>query len=201
MNLERWPTRPPVLTNQHGLTMMTVLLTMVAMTILGLVALTVSGVGTRLAGWGATGESAAAVAEACVGTAVRLIQETQDFATIPLAYLDNATPPGPVPQGNAIDLTEELMGNRVVANSPDRPDGPGAAPNIQMTVNAFTVVGDIDYLYVQPRPGHNIGFPEMEKAVDLLYRIECVATNAAAQTSSRIVAVYACMLNGSCQRT
>ncbi len=57
--------------------MMTVLLTVVAiMTILGLVALTVSGVGTRLMGWGATGESAAAAAEAGIGTSVRLIQET-----------------------------------------------------------------------------------------------------------------------------
>jgi Tfp pilus assembly protein PilX len=80
MDLTRLSSRPLVLTSQHGLAMMTVLLTMVAMTILGLVALTVSGVGTRLAGWGAIGESAAAAAEACIGTAVRLIQDTQHLA-------------------------------------------------------------------------------------------------------------------------
>ena len=101
-------------------------------------------------------------------------------------------------------LTEELMGNRAVANSPNSPDGPTAAPNIRMTLNAFNVVGDIDYLYylyVQPSPGHDNRFGEPEMSVDLLYRIQCVARNAAAQTSSRIVAMYACMLNSSRLRT
>jgi Tfp pilus assembly protein PilX len=193
--------RPP---DQSGVALLTVLLLLVGMTIIGLGAMTMSGFGSRIAGFGRTAESGTNAAEACVGTGVKIIQDTIDQGTMPGAYLSTANPTGPVPVGNGPTLQSEILGQ--LDNNPDTAQG---APNFTQTINGFTVNGDIDRLYAAPKAGGALQFASGYEGtgtgaagggVDIYYRIDCVSTNAA-NTSSRIVAVYACTVTGdTCQR-
>jgi hypothetical protein len=57
--------------------------------------------------------------------------------------------------------------------------------------NGFTVNGDIDRLYIHNKPGMD---PTKEGGQEILYRITCVATNAATGASSTVTSVYGCTL-------
>ncbi len=196
------------LTGQDGVALLTVLLIMVALAIIGIGSITVTGLENRIAGFTRSGEAATGAAESCLSTGVKIIQETIDAGAVPTAYLDNANPAGPVPQGNATTLQQEIMGQS--DNNSDSPTGSGAAPNTTVTVNSFTVTGDIDRLYAQPKVGAALQFASGYEGtaggaagggVDIMYRIDCVSTNAATNASSRVTAVYACTTSGeTCQR-
>ena len=187
-----------------GIALLTVLLLLVAMTIIGIGAMTMSGLGTKLAGFGRTTESGANAAEACIGTAVRIIQDTIDQGTIPSTYLSTASPAGPIPSSNSSTLQSEILGQ-----SDNNGDSAQSAPNLSQTVGGFTVNGDIDRLYAAPKAGGALQFASGYEGtaggaagggVDIIYRIDCVATGTAS-TMSRITAVYACTLAGdTCQR-
>lgn len=193
-----------VRSNQRGVALLTVLLLLVTMTIIGIGAITMSGFGGRMAGFGRTAESGANAAESCIGTGVKLIQDTIDQGSVPAAYLSNANPAGPVPQSNAPTLAQEILGQ--FNNNPDTPQ---ASPNISQVINGFTVTGDVDRLYAAPKSGSAIQFAmgyegtgtgAAAGGVDIYYSINCIATNAASATSN-IVAIYACTVTGeSCQR-
>ncbi len=152
-----------------------------------------------------TGEAGASAAESCMGTAVKIIQQTMDQGQLPSAFLSTANPAGPVPSSNQATLFAEIMGQN--DNDADAAD---TAPNLTLTVNNYTVNGDIDRLYAQPKPGSSQQFAAGYEGVaggagsggiDIIYRIDCSATNTATNTKSRITAVYACSVNGeSCQR-
>jgi Tfp pilus assembly protein PilX len=191
--------------NQRGVALLTSLLIVAAMMIMGLGAITVSGLGNKMAGYSRTGESSANAAESCVSTAIKLIQDTIDGGVVPAAYLDNAVPAGPVPTANGPTLQQEILGQL-----DNHTDVATNAPNTQVLVNGYMVQGDIDRLYASPRAGSAIQFAggyegvgggASAGGVDIVYRVDCTARNTATATTSRIVAVYACTLSGdSCQR-
>jgi Tfp pilus assembly protein PilX len=181
------------------------MLLLVGLTILGIAAMTVTGLGSRMAGYGRSEEAGASAAEACLGTGVRIIQDTIANSALSAAYLDNASPAGPVPNGNANTLQSEIMGQ-----SDNNADTADVAPNTVATVGAFTVNGDIDRMYAAPRSGSAMQFGSGYEGtgsgaggggVDIYYRIDCSATNTATATKSHITAVYACTLAGeACQK-
>jgi hypothetical protein len=124
---------------------------------------------------------------------VKIIQDTLEGHALSVAYRDDANPPGPVPSGNAGTLQAEIMGN-----SDNNADSAETAPNTRVTVSSYAVSGDIDRLYATPKVGSAIdpinGPYEGAgaSAIDIYYRIDCVATNVATDTRGRITAVYAC---------
>jgi Tfp pilus assembly protein PilX len=199
------------LKSEQGVAMLTVLLVMLMMTVLGIAAVTVTGLENRMAGFVTSMEGATVAAESCAGTGVNIIQQTIDpyvgAGTLPIAFLSNATPAGPVPQTNATLLTQEIMGSS--DNNNDYADGTGSFPNLVQTVGAFTVSGDIDRLYIKGSPGSGMqqfaGYEGTGSSAvgssNIFYRIDCVARNAATGISARVTAVYACTVTGeSCQK-
>jgi len=197
--------------NEQGIAMLTVMLVMLMMTVLGIAAVTVTGLENRMAGFMTSMESATAAAESCAGVGVNIIQHTIDpyvgAGTLPTAFLSNANPAGPVPQTNATVLNQEIMGSS--DNNSDFADGASAVPNLVQTVGAYTVNGDIDRLYVKGSPGSGMqqfaGYEGTGSSSvgssNIYYRVDCVARNAATGTSARVTAIYACTLTGeSCQK-
>jgi len=79
-------------------------------------------------------------------------------------------------------------------------------PDTVAQVNTYVVNGDIDRLYATPRAGSALQFAAGYEGtagggIDIMYRIDCAATNVATGASSRITAVYACVATGeSCQK-
>lgn len=208
------PSRSGCAKNEQGIAMMTVLLVMLMMTVLGISALTVTGLENRMAGSMTSMESATAAAESCTGTGVNIIQQTIDpyvgAGTIPAVFLSNVVTngaPGPVNQAYATLLNQEIMGQS--DNNSDFPDGTGQAPNLIQTVGAFTVNGDIDRLYIKGSAGSGMqqfaGYEGTGSSAvgssNIFYRIDCVARNTTTGTSARVTAVYACTTTGeSCQK-
>ena len=202
--------------DEHGLAFLSVMMILLMMTVLGIGALTVTGLENRIAGFSSSMEASSAAAESCVAIGVKVIQQTLDSpqgaATIPTALLSSQTPPGPVPASNAAQLQSEIEGGTAfvldVPVGPPYPSGVTAAvPNLDLTVGAYTVKGDIDFLYRKRRAGspgagsfnyHQAG--GTGSGVDLHYRVDCVATNTATGLSSRVAAVYSCLLTEGCQR-
>jgi Tfp pilus assembly protein PilX len=181
------------------------MLLLVALTVIGIAAITVTSLENRMAGFERTAESGATAAEACLGTAVRIIQQTIDNAQLPAEFLDDKNPPGPVPAANAATLQQEIMGQL-----DNNADAFTTAPNTLTVVSGFTVRGDIDRLYAKPKAGGSLQFAAGYEGtaggaagggVDIMYRIDCSASSALTGTNSRITAVYACTATGeSCQR-
>ena len=194
--------------NDKGMAMITVVLLMLVLTVLGLSSLAVTGMENRMAGFSMNTESATTAAESCVGTGVNVIQQTIDQGALPAAFLSNGTPPGPVPLSNSAILNQEIMGQS--DRNTDIPSGTGAVPNLVLTVNNYTVNGDIDRLYAKAKSGsgmqmfaahEGIGSGTPSGGVDIYYKVDCVATNQATGTVARVSAVYACTATGeSCQK-
>jgi Tfp pilus assembly protein PilX len=204
------------LNDERGIALLTVMMVLLMLTVLGIAAITVSGLGNNMAGLLRTMESSANAAESCLGTGANVIQQVflpENGSQVPTALLDSSG--GPVPSGNQTVLQNELMGNP--ENNIDVPTGTGAAPNLVMRSDTgvylfapYTVAGDIDRLYVKMRAGsgqqqfsayEGTGVGSGSNGVDAYYRITCVATNTATGTESRVSAIYACSLTGDgCQK-
>jgi Tfp pilus assembly protein PilX len=195
--------------DQRGMAMLTVMMVLLLLTVLGIAAITASGLGNTMAGLQRTMEASANAAESCLGTGVNIIQHvllTENGRQI-LPALLNSTPGGPVPSANKAVLESEISGNS--QNNTDVPIGSSAAPNLQMDVGPYAVAGDIDFLYVKQRAGSGqMQFAGYEGAgagggndVDAFFRLTCVATNVAVGTESQVSAIYACSLGGDgCQK-
>ncbi len=191
--------------NQKGVALLTILLLLVVMTIIGIMAITVTGLENRLAGYGRTAEAAKGAAEACLDAGIKIIQGTIDNGALPATYLSNATPAGPVPLSNSATLQAEIMGQ-----SDNNADNPDVAPNTVMTINGFTVNGDIDRLYALPKAGGSLQFAGGYEGtaggasgggVDIMYRVDCSSINPVTNTRGRVSAIYACTTTGeTCQR-
>ena len=200
-----------ILSDAQGMAMLTVMMVLLMLTVLGIAAITVSGMGNTMAGLQRTMEASANAAESCLGTGANIIQQVflpENGSQIPAALLDTS-PPGPVPNGNKTILENELIGNP--ENNIDVPTGgSSAAPNLRMTVGPYAVAGDIDRLYVKMRAGsgqqqfsayEGTGVGAGSNGVDAYFRISCVATNVATGTESQVSAIYACSLSGDgCQK-
>jgi Tfp pilus assembly protein PilX len=188
------------ITNERGIALLTVFLMLLLLTILGIAAITVTGMENRMAGIFRTTEAAAAAAQSCEGTAANIIQQTiAPPGQLPAAFLSSSIPPGPVPAANGSTLQSEITG--ATLPSPPAPssglpsensaDVPATAPNLVLGFNGFTVNGDIDRLYIHNKPGMD---PTKEGGQEILYRITCVATNATTGASSTVSSVYGCTL-------
>ena len=208
--------RPGFRKNQQGIAMLSILMLMLILTVLGIGAMTITGIENRVAGFASSMEASSAAADACIATGVKVIQQVQDVSnglTVPTALLNNQTPPGPVPFTNKTQLEDEINGDPVAADTPIGPPFPAgitaAVPNLVQTVGAYSVVGDIDFLYRKPRSGMGQQFGGAydgtavgpgSGGMDMFYSVDCVATNTATGMSSRIAAIYACLYNEGCVR-
>ena len=205
-----WLGRSALLGNDRGMAMLTVMMVLLMLTVLGIAAITVSGLGNTMAGLQRTMEASANAAESCLGTGANIIQQVflpENGSQIPAALLDNSSPPGPIPNGNKTVLENELIGNP--ENNTDQASG---VPNLVMpgTIGPYRVAGDIDRLYVKMRAGSGqqqfaaydgAGVGAGSNGVDAYFRISCLATNVATGTESRVSAIYACSLTGDgCQK-
>jgi Tfp pilus assembly protein PilX len=207
------------LESERGIALLTVMLLVLILTALGILSITVTGWGKRVAGLSGSTESSAAAAESCVGTSANIIQQTITpglVVGVPAAALSNAIPPGPVPQANAPTLLAEIKGQPLPGtgapseNNPDVAIGAGAVPNVVQAVNNYAVTGDIDRMYAQQQAGTGMqqfagyegtGQGAASGGTNVLYQIDCYAANVATGTISRVTAVYSCTLTGeSCQK-
>jgi Tfp pilus assembly protein PilX len=195
--------------------MLSILMLLLILTVLGIGAMTITGIENRVAGFASSMEASSAAADACIATGVKVIQQVQDVSngmSVPTTLLGNQIPPGPVPAANKTQLENEINGDQ----TPDAPIGPpfppgiaAAVPNLVQTVGAYSVVGDIDFLYRKQRAGSGQQFGAAYDGTsvgagaggtDLFYSVDCVATNTATGMSSRIAAVYSCLYNEGCTR-
>ena len=209
--------KPPFRENQQGIAMISIVMLMLILTVLGIGAMTITGLENRVAGFASSMEASSAAADACVATGVKVIQQVLDVSnvmSVPTALLNNQTPPGPVPSTNKAQLELEISGDPTAAL--DAPIGPpfpagitAAVPNLVQTVGAYAVAGDIDLLYRKQRAGSGqqfgaaydgTGVGSGAGGVDMLYSVDCVATNTATGMSSRIAAIYSCLFNDGCTR-
>ena len=202
--------------NQQGIAMISIVMLMLMLTVLGIGAMTITGIENRVAGFAGSMEASSAAADACIATGVKVIQQVQDVSnglSVPTALLNNQIPPGPVPSTNKTQLENEINGDPVAADTPIGPPFPAgitaAVPNLVQTVGAYSVVGDIDFLYRKPRAGSGQQFGSAYDGtaagpgaggMDMVYSVDCVATNTATGMSSRIAAVYSCLYNEGCTR-
>ena len=199
-----------VVKDEQGMAFLTVMILMLILTVLGVAAMTVTGLENRIAGFQRTTEVAGDAAESCLSTSVKIIQQTIEAGAVPAAVV---TGTGPVPTGAETaanpSLTMEIMGQ--ADNHADTVTGSGAmGPDYDQTVNGYSVKGDVDRLYVQAKAGSGMQFAagyegagsgSAAGGADVLYRVDCRATLTATGTESRVVGVYACTLTGeTCQR-
>ena len=196
---------------EEGIALVTTLVILLIMTVLGVGAVAVTALENRIAGFQRTGESATSAAESCVGTSVNIIQQTlaTSTLTVPVAFV-SAT--GPVLTSAEVaanpSLSMEISGSS--DNDTDLVTGAGAAgPDYSLQINGYTVLGDIDRLYLMGKAGSGMQFAAGYEGAgsgtaaggaDIVYRIDCRATLTAVGTESRVVAIYACTLNGQCQK-
>ncbi|HEU5408689.1 MAG TPA: hypothetical protein VFU48_13050 [Nitrospira sp.] len=181
--------------NERGTSFMTVMMLTLMAGVLGVAALTMTGLENSTAGAMRMVEEGTDAAESCVGMGVKVIQQTIETGAVPPTLV---APAGPVPAGNAVFLGQEI---NFLPNNPDVAWGGSAAPNVTMNVNNYVVNGDIDKQFVKIRAGsQNTGGSSQAPPTDSYYRIDCQAVNAATGATSRVIAVYQCLVSGdTCQ--
>lgn len=167
---------------------MTVMIITLMAGALGVAALTMTGLENSTAGAMRMVEEGTDAAESCIGMGVKVIKETIGDGQVDPSL---TAPNGPVPAVNAVILGQEII---YIPNSQDVAWGAGAAPNIVMNVNNYVVNGDIDKLFGKQRAGGST--EEQTPAMDMVYRIDCQAVNAATGATSRVIAVYQCLKSG-----
>lgn len=205
--------KKPLHHGQEGIALLTILMLLLILTVLGVAAITVTGLENKISGIQRVGETAANAGESCMSTSANIIQQAILQGAIPAGFY--AANGGPIPDaasttaGANRSLFEEIMGQS--DNDTDGPFGSGAAgPDYSNVVGNFTVTGDIDRMYVLPKSGTGLQFAGGYEGVgggagaggvDVLYRIDCRARLTSTGTESRILAVYACTMTGeTCQK-
>jgi len=195
----------------EGIALVTTLVILLMMTVLGMGAVAVTALENRIAGFQRTGESATSAAESCVGTSVNIIQQTlaSNNLTVPAAFV-SATGPVLTSAEVAVNPTLSMEISGQSDNHPDMVTGAGVTgPDYSLQINGYSVLGDIDRLYLMGKAGSGMQFAAGYEGAgsgtagggaDIVYRIDCRATLTAVGTESRVVAIYACTLNGQCQK-
>jgi Tfp pilus assembly protein PilX len=172
--------------DERGIAFMTVMILTLMTGVLGVAALTMTGLENSMAGAVRMVEEGTHAAESCVGTAVRVINVGLDDSTLPGVV----APQGPVPALNAGFLGLEISGAMTHRNSTDVAVGAGNAPNLTMTVNNYVINGDIDFLYSKQKAGDNM---TDELSLNSFYRVDCTAANATTGATSRVIVVFDCL--------
>ena len=185
---------------ERGVALLTVMIVMLLMVVLAISAITVTGLETRMSGFVSTKEAMSTAAESCEGTAVNIIQQTLYYSEIQSQFLSTATPPGPIPAANSATLYSEISGQPLpppaAANTIGENYGDNAAsvPNLTITsIPGVTVNGDIDRLFKRRKEGAG-------ELKEIVYRITCIASNAAAGTTSTVTSVYSCTVGETCMK-
>ncbi len=186
--------------DERGVALLTVMIIMLLMVVLAISAITVTGLETRMSGFVSTKEAMSAAAEACGGTAVNIIQQTLYYSEIKPEFLSTATIPGPIPAANSATLYSEISGQPLpppaAANTigENYNDNAASAPNLTITsIPGLTVNGDIDRLFKRRKEGAG-------ELKEIVYRITCIASNAAAGTTSTVTSVYSCTVGETCMK-
>jgi len=175
--------------DEQGVSFITVMMITLMAGTLGVAALTMTAMDNSTAGAMRMVEEGADAAESCVGMGVKVIKEAIDDGEIPLSLV---APSGPVPAANRAILGREI---NAIFNSPDVAWGVGAVPNLVMAVNNYVVNGDIDRQYSKHRAGMG-GEGGQDTSLDVFYRIDCQAVNAATGATSHVIAEYQCLFKG-----
>lgn len=184
------------LRSQRGIALLTVMLMLLILSILGIASITVTSMENRMAGFFRTTEAVVAAADSCEGLGVNIIQQTYSGPGIlPATFV---APTGPVPAANATILLYEIKGSSPLPSpaptgtlAENYADSAATDPNFVMTnLPGFAVNGDIDRLYSHQKAG--------TPAPEIVYRITCIATNAATGSSSTVTSVYGCLFGDTC---
>lgn len=177
--------------DDQGVSFMTVMIITLMAGALGVAALTMTGLENSTAGAMRMVEEGTDAAESCVGMGVKVIKESIDTGRVPAALI--STNGGPVPAPNQVVLGDEIS---FIRNSQDVAWGVGplVAPNIVMNVNNYVVNGDIDSQFVKLSAGQ--AGDGQDQPVDIFFRIDCQAVNAATGATSRVIAEYQCFKSG-----
>jgi hypothetical protein len=192
-----------ILRREDGIAMLTMLMLTVILTVIGIAALTTTEMDLRLAGGERLREASVNTAEACLSSAVQIIQQTLANSGIP-ASIQGPSPQNPVIM-NPVFLQQEIKGDPGFEQSTDTADpqasaSPLYAPNAVLTVGAVTVNIDIDRLFARHKPGEEACFGCGAGGVEILYRISCYSSGGL-NTFGKVTGVYACVATGeSCQR-
>ena len=192
--------------DQRGVALLTAMLILMIMAVIGIASITLTGLENRLAGFVRSGEAASVAAESCLQTSVRTIESVIRYSEVPAALKDNASPAGPVPNGNAATLFNEVSGATGYESYTDAL--PASYPNFNIgvptpatTLNNFVVQGDIDRLQSKQSSGgsllmlqgyEGLGSGSASGGIEILYQVTCLATHSATNTRSKITAVFAC---------
>jgi Tfp pilus assembly protein PilX len=176
--------------DERGIALMTVMMVTLMIGVLGVAALTMTGLENSMAGAVRMVEEGTHAAESCIGTSVRIINMTMEDPSMAAAAAIVVAPQGPVPALNAAFLSQEING--ALRNNQDVAVGAGNAPNLTMNVNNYVINGDIDFLYSNQKTGDNVADPE-SLSITQTYRVDCTAANTATGTTSRVIAVYECL--------
>ena len=181
--------------DERGVALLTVMMITLMTGVLGVAALTMTGLENSMAGAMRMVEEGTHAAESCVGTAVRVINAGMDDTSMAGPAAVVVAPLGPVPALNAAFLSQEINGT--LRNNPDVAVGAGSSPNLTFTVNNYLINGDIDFLYSKLKAGGNAEEDRLQ-----YYRVDCIATNAATGGTSHVIAVFECLWKGkeSCER-
>ena len=189
--------------------MLTVLMLTIILTVIGIAAITTTSPDIRMAGGERLREGSVNAAEACMSSAVQIIQQTLQNSAVP-ATLTGAG-------SNPVILTVGTLQNEIMGASDANPDSAdpnvtGNAPNAVLAISNYTVNMDIDRLYARAKAGGSLQFAGGYEGtaggaagggIEILYRIDCYArtTSGTTPTSGRITGVYACVATGdTCQR-
>ncbi|HEY3198294.1 MAG TPA: PilX N-terminal domain-containing pilus assembly protein [Nitrospirales bacterium] len=194
------------LRREDGIAMLTILMLTVILTVIGIAAITTTTMDLKMAGGERMREASVNTAEACLSSAVQIIQQTLTNSGIPGTILGA----GNNPMITQFPLQSEIMGVPGFEQSIDTADfaDPARAPNAVLTVAGFTVNIDIDRLFARPKPGGSLTFAAGYEGtgagaagggIEILYRINCYSSGGP-NTFGHVTGVYACVVNGDCQR-
>jgi Tfp pilus assembly protein PilX len=207
------------LRNEDGVAMLTILMLTVILTVIGIAAISTTTQDLKVAGGEKLRATGVNAAEACMSSAVQIVQQTLQNSAVPAALLGAAA--NPFIATNAAGLGTAAGQNPIQAEimgasdkNPDTADfnASGTAPNAVLALTGYSVNMDIDRLYQRPKAGGSLQFAAGYEGtaggaagggIEILYRIDCYAQNTSGvmQVNSRITGVYSCVATGdSCQR-
>ena len=208
---------PLRLTNQQGVALLTILLLMAILTIIGMGTLTVTSLENRIAGNERAAESGLNAAESCLAASAQIIQETLKNGGIPSSLIKSSATDTTKPVYPAANLESEIFGYTGYTNVPDNDTNDGMTTtantssgpdgSIRLGIPPTDIYLDIDHLYVKQKTGQSLAFGEGYSTgggaagTEVIYQVDCLATDPTVGNQSRLVGVYSCVATGeSCQR-
>ncbi len=205
------------LTGQKGVALLTIMLLLVILTIIGMGTITVTSLENRIAGNERAAESGLNAAESCLSASAQIIQETLKNGAIPASLIKSSATDTTKPVFPSANLESEIFGFTGYTNVPnnDTNDGMATTANTATGPDGWIRLGtpitdlylDIDHLYVKQKTGQTMAFGEGYSTGggaagnEVIYQVDCLATDRVLGNQSRLVGIYSCVATGeSCQR-